>query len=94
MYERGIGTESSLVAGTCSTLAMRLPPPHFALKDARMCAPTALRWYMQAAMKGHIKAQLKVGRMYEEGKVRKKHDLEAFGWYLNAAKKGQLSSSR
>jgi TPR repeat protein len=51
----------------------------------------ALRWYIEAAMKGHIKAQLKVGRMYEEGRGRKKDDLEAFGWYLNAAKKGPIT---
>lgn len=44
-------------------------------------------------MKGHVKAQLKVGRMYEEGRGRKKDDLEAFGWYLNAAKKGPSSPS-
>jgi TPR repeat protein len=50
----------------------------------------ALRWYIEAAMKGHVKAQLKVGRMYEEGRGRKKDDLEAFGWYLNAAKKGPI----
>jgi TPR repeat protein len=28
--------------------------------------------------------------MYEEGRGRKKDDLEAFGWYLNAAKKGPI----
>lgn len=47
-----------------------------------------MSWYTEAATKGHVKAQCKVAEMYEEGRVRKKDEPEAFAWYLHAAKKG------
>jgi TPR repeat protein len=45
-------------------------------------------WYMKAAAKGNVEAQLHLGRLYEEGMDIEQSDAEAAKWYREAAEQG------
>lgn len=53
---------------------------------------SALEWYTQAAIQGHIGAQVAVGDYYNEGFAVKKDFARALEWYLRAAKQGDATA--
>ena len=53
----------------------------------------AFTLFKQAAEKGHIRAQMKVGLMYEQGLGVAKNSNAAIEWYKKAAKKGSIEAA-
>ena len=51
--------------------------------------PEAVKWYRQAAEKGHMEAQYKLAEIYRMGKAVEQDMSEALKWYLKAAEQGQ-----
>ena len=51
----------------------------------------ALKWYRQAAEKGHELAQYNLGVMYEKGQGTEKNLREAVKWYRKAGRAGMCS---
>lgn len=53
---------------------------------------SALEWYTQAAIQGHIGAQVAVGDYYNDGFAVRKDFARALEWYLRAAKQGDATA--
>ena len=49
-------------------------------------------WYRRAAENGHVEAQLRIARFYEEGRGVEKKLNEAIPWYTKAAEQGNLDA--
>lgn len=52
----------------------------------------ALKWYLEAAQKGHAEAQYSLGCVYQEGIVVKQDYSQAVNWYCKAAEQGHKRS--
>ncbi len=52
----------------------------------------ALAWYQKAAEQGHVKAQVKLGLMYDKGIGVPKDEHQAVKWYLKATEQGHESA--
>jgi TPR repeat protein len=57
---------------------------HREIKDRK----TAFYWYLKSANQGHVKAQFKLGSLYEHGNGVEVDLSKAFEWYLKAANQG------
>lgn len=54
----------------------------------------AFEWMAQAARQGHIRAQLRLGHFYEQGRFVPADREQALGWYQRAAEHGDLDAKR
>jgi hypothetical protein len=52
-------------------------------------ATEAAVWYRRAAEQGHLKAQLALAQLYNQGKGIEKDDRQALHWYVQAARQGE-----
>jgi Sel1 repeat len=71
------------------------PDSQYALggKIADRDAGEAARWYLAAAMQGHVKAQKFLGGCFAAGKGVEQDFAKAVRWYREAAEQGQCGSS-
>ncbi len=61
-------------------------------QDVTQDAVQALRWFRQAADKGHPGAEYEVGQLEEDGEGTDKNLTDAADWYRKAADQGQLQA--